>query len=113
MMMSKSSLWQQDGRKMHNVLSIKYKQYWYKYLGENGIHMGTQKKQNKMGHHLVVCCSLSSTERGRNPVVSKHHIQPEYGLVIFRNLCHIFLASIETLSGSFLFYFIVLYLILG
>ena len=33
--------------------------------------------------------------------------------VIFRNLYHIFLASVGTFSGSFLFYFIFLYLILG
>ena len=35
--------------------------------------------------------------------------------VIFRNPYHIFLASVGTFSGSFLFYFIVifLYLILG
>ena len=35
--------------------------------------------------------------------------------VIFRNLYHIFLASVGTFSGSFLFYFyfIFMYLILG
>ena len=33
--------------------------------------------------------------------------------LIFRNLYHIFLASVGTFSGYFLFYFIFLYLILG
>ena len=32
---------------------------------------------------------------------------------IFRNLYNIFLGSVGTFSGSFLFYFIFLYLILG